>query len=66
MERGRAALARMDLGLADSPFLAGDAFSLADICLVAYTRMAHQGGFDLAEFPSVETWVKRVDGELKI
>ena len=38
----------------------------ADIALVAYTRVAHEGGFDLAQFPNVERWVSRVEGALSI
>ena len=34
--------------------------------LVAYTRVAHEGGFDVAEFPNVERWVSRVEGALSI
>jgi glutathione S-transferase len=62
--RGRAALARMEKALSGSAFLVGDRLTLADICLVAYTRSAHEGGFDLAEFPAVKAWVARVDVEL--
>jgi len=47
MERGEAALARMELQLRQTPFLVPGALSLADIALVAYTRVAHEGGFDL-------------------
>ena len=62
--KGDAALARMQLQLAVTPYLVGDAISLADVSLVAYTRMAHEGGFDLAEFPAVEAWVRRVEADL--
>ncbi len=67
MVKGRAALARMELGLAgETPWLAGDALSLADVALVAYTRVAHEGGFDLADYPAVEAWVRRVEAALRI
>ncbi|HTK35264.1 MAG TPA: glutathione S-transferase family protein [Caulobacteraceae bacterium] len=62
--RGRAALARMEKALSGSAFLVGDRLTLADICLVAYTRLAHEGGFDLADYPAVSAWVKRVDKAL--
>lgn len=61
MERGRAALDRMELALTGQPWLAGPAVSLADIALVAYTRVAHEGGFDLAPYPAVSGWVSRVE-----
>jgi len=66
IERGEAALARMEEALAASPFLVGDAPTLADIALVAYTRVAHDGGFDLADYPAVKAWVARVEDALGI
>ncbi|MGH6997200.1 MAG: glutathione binding-like protein [Phenylobacterium sp.] len=52
--------------MAASSFLVGEAPSLADVALVAYTRVAHEGGFDLARYPRVQAWVKRVEAALKI
>jgi glutathione S-transferase len=66
VERGKSALQRLEDGLAASPFLVGDTLSLADVALVAYTRVAHEGGFDLADYPRVEAWVGRVERALKI
>ena len=66
VERGGAALQRMEQGLAGSPFLVGDAVSLADVALVAYTRLAHEGGFCLDLYPAVKAWVARVEQALKI
>ena len=66
VERGNAALQRLEDGLATSPFLVGEAVSLADVALVAYTRLAHEGGFDLGRYPKVGAWVKRVEAALKI
>ncbi len=63
-ERGDAALARMEAWLTASPYLVNGALSCADISLLAYTRMAHEGGFDLGAFPAVKAWVARVDAEL--
>ena len=63
-ERGEQALARMQAWLEASPYLVGGSLTCADISLLAYTRMAHEGGFDLAGFPAVAAWVKRVDAEL--
>jgi glutathione S-transferase len=64
MVKGEAALARMEQQLALTPYLVGHDFTLADIALVAYTRVAHEGGFDLNKFPSVRAWVARVEGVL--
>ena len=66
VERGKDALQRLEDGLALSPFLVGEAVSLADVALVAYTRVAHEGGFDLGDYPAVAAWVKRVEAALKI
>lgn len=66
VERGRAALQRLDEALSGGGFLVGDRLSLADIALVAYTRMAEDGGFRLADFPHVQGWIGRVDKALSI
>ena len=66
VERGNGALARLEQGLADTPFLVGDAVTLADVALVAYTRVAHEGGFDLDLYPAVKAWVARVEAALNI
>jgi glutathione S-transferase len=65
-ERGSAALARMETALEKTPFLVDDRVSLADVALVAYTRVAHEGGFDLVGYPQVKAWVARVEAELGI
>ncbi len=65
-ERGDAALRRLDAGLEGRAYLASNALTLADIALVAYTRMAHDGGFQLADYPAVEAWVGRIEAELPI
>lgn len=66
LERGLAALTRMERQLGDSAWIAGAGFTLADISLVAYTRAAHEGGFDLNAFPAVKSWVARVEKRLDI
>jgi glutathione S-transferase len=66
VERGRAALQRLEDGLAASRFLVGDRVSLADVALVAYTRVANEGGFDLSGYPRVKAWVGRLEQALNI
>jgi glutathione S-transferase len=66
VERGAAALQRMELALRGSPFLVGDRVSLADVALVAYTRVCHEGGFSLDLYPAVKAWVGRVEQALNI
>jgi glutathione S-transferase len=64
VERGDAALRRLDAALTDRPFLLGEALSLADISLVAYSRMAEDGGFSISDYPAMQAWIGRVDKEL--
>lgn len=66
LTKGRRALGVMEMQLTWTDWLVGEAFTCADIALVAYTRVAHEGGFDLAQFPNVERWVSRVEGALSI
>lgn len=66
LTKGNAALARMEMQLRLTPFLVGDAPSLADVALVAYTRKAHLGGFKLEDYPSVRRWVAQVEAVLGI
>jgi glutathione S-transferase len=58
--RGMHALAVMDMHLAASRWFAGEAYSIADIALYAYTHVADEGGFDLAAFPHVRRWLADV------
>jgi glutathione S-transferase len=57
IKRGYAALARMEQQLAQSRFLVGETFSLADVALLAYTRLAHEGGFHLDGYAAVRRWI---------
>ena len=66
VRRGHAALAHMEQQLAATPFLAGSDFTLADISLLAYTRLAHEGGFDLDGYPAVRRWIAASESFLKL
>jgi glutathione S-transferase len=57
VKRGYAALDRMEAHLATSRFFAGEAVSLADVSLLAYTRVAHEGGFDLGRYGAIRRWI---------
>jgi glutathione S-transferase len=57
VKRGYAALARMEHQLAATPFLVGDTVSLADVALLAYTRVSHEGGFHLDGYAAVRRWI---------
>lgn len=60
LERGNRALGVMERHLAENSFFAGDAPSVADIALYAYTHEAGKGGFDLSAYPAVGAWLDRV------
>ena len=59
-----AAIARSTPWSATSParraYLVGDALTLADIALYAYTHVAHEGGFDLDSHPAIRDGSTRV------
>jgi glutathione S-transferase len=61
--QGYAALGVMEQHLARRPFFVGGRYSIADIALYAYTHVAEEGGFDLAEYPAVRAWLERVRGQ---
>jgi glutathione S-transferase len=54
--RGYLALDHMERRLRGAQFHV-EGFSLADVALLAYTRLAHQGGFDLGRYPAVRRWI---------
>ena len=64
VKRGYAALARMEHHLAVTRFLVGDAVSLADVALLAYTSVAHEGGFHLEGYASVRRWIGEAEQSL--
>jgi glutathione S-transferase len=63
LERGNKALGVMDRHLAGSRFFAGNALSVADIALYAYTHSAEEGGFQIDAYPAVAAWLKRVEAD---
>ncbi len=60
---GNAALKLMDEHLSSREWFVGDAISLADICLFAYTHVADDADFDLQHFPAVVAWIGRVKSQ---
>ena len=54
------ALDVMETALANHAWLTGDRFTIADIALYAYTHVADEGGFSLADYPQVRAWLDRV------
>ena len=59
MTRGNAVLAIMDGHLEGRDWFACGSRSLADVALYAYTHVADEGGFDLAAYPNIESWLER-------
>lgn len=66
VELGEQALDYMEQILADCKWLVADAFSIADIALLAYTRVAHEGGFDLSGRPCLKQWISRCEEQLSL
>ena len=58
---GEAALKLMDAHLAGRNWLVGEDLTLADIALYAYTHVAEDGEYKLADYPAVQAWLTRVE-----
>ena len=56
------ALELMNRHLETRAFMCGDAVSLADIALFAYTHVAEEGGFGLDDYPHIKRWIRGVEG----
>ena len=57
---GHKALKVMEEQLQKTPYLVGDELTVADISLYGYTHVAHEGGFDLSEYPAIQQWIERI------
>ncbi len=60
-EGGHKALAVMESHLKESKYLVGDALTIADISLYAYTHVADEGGFDLNTYPNIKRWLDTIE-----
>ena len=60
-DTARALFTVMNTHLGKSRFLAGPAQTIADIALYTYTAVAPEGGIDLAPYPQIEAWLKRIE-----
>jgi glutathione S-transferase len=60
LESARAALGALDEGLRDRDFLAGG-YTVADVSLYAYAHVAGDAGIDLAAYPAIAGWLRRVE-----
>jgi glutathione S-transferase len=59
---GRSSLDMLDAHLADRQFVVGDAPSIGDLALFAYTHVAPDAGIDLDSWPAVQGWIERIEG----
>lgn len=50
----------LDRALAERPFIAGDAYTIADISLFAYVSRAEEASLPLADFGDIAAWIDRV------
>lgn len=58
---GHKALGVMEQTLRQQNYLVGNALTIADISLYAYTHVAHEGGFDLSLYPAIQAWLTRIE-----
>jgi glutathione S-transferase len=57
---GHKALSVMENQLSKQPYLVANQMSIADISLYAYTHVAHEGGFDLSQYPAITQWLASI------
>ncbi|MEO0435943.1 MAG: glutathione S-transferase family protein [Pseudomonadota bacterium] len=58
---GYRALTVVEEQLGLTSFLVGETITTADISLYAYTHVAHEGGFDLTDYPRIREWIRRIE-----
>lgn len=66
VERGEAALGILEQALSGRTYLVGEHLTIADISLLAYTRLAHEGGFRLSHRPAIRRWIAQCERDLNI
>ena len=54
------ALDLMEKRLSGHSWLVGDALTIADISLYAYTHVAEEGDIDLSVYPGIQAWLDRI------
>lgn len=60
---GLRVLDTMERHIASRDWFVGDAMTLADVALYAYTHVAPEGGFELEPYPGIRAWCARVAAE---
>src|SRR3978361_958975 len=61
MERGYAALQVMENHLKSHAYFAAGQLTVADIAVYGYTHVADRCDYDLATFPAIRAWLRRVE-----
>jgi GST-like protein len=51
----------LDRQLAQSEFIAGDEYTIADMAIFPWTRSYKNQGIDLSEFPAVSRWKEKLE-----
>jgi glutathione S-transferase len=64
VQRGERALDIMERHLRSADWMVADGLTAADIALLAYTRQAHLGGFDMSARNNLRNWVTRSEAAL--
>ena len=64
-EGGHKALQIMEEQLQKTPYLVGEELTTADVSLYGYTHVAHEGGFNLKEYPAIQKWINRIQAHPK-
>jgi glutathione S-transferase len=57
---GKSALTMLEAHLEGRSYLVGSSCSIADLANFAYTHVAEDAGYQLADYPSVTAWLERV------
>lgn len=55
----------MDVHLAGREWLATDTIAIADVAGYSYIAHAPEGGVDLAPYPNIRAWLRRIEAESK-
>jgi glutathione S-transferase len=61
MEEGTRSLNVLDKHISKHRYFAGDNFTIADIAIYAYTRLAEESEFDLRPFAALRDWHARLE-----
>jgi glutathione S-transferase len=64
VQRGDRALDILENHLRTANWMVAEGLTAADIALLAYTRQAHLGGFDMSARPKLRNWVVRCENAL--